>query len=124
MQHRVNTSFKIINLLSVIFLIGYTSLFAQNSANIKIKVKDTNNAAIAGANVVLRNSKPGFERSPVNDVDGSFTFKSLGNETYEVSVLANGFARDTKQIQSTSKAEFVLKPSSVEAETAIYSGSH
>lgn len=108
--------------LSIIcLLVNLTSLFAQIN-EIIISVKDSNLAPIAGASIVLRNAKTGFEQSVTTDSNGSFVFRSTANEKYAISVLANGFARSTQEAQ-TGKVEFTLQPSNVREEVTVYSAS-
>lgn len=107
-----------------LFLLFSFQIFAQNDrGNVEIVVKDSNNAPISGANIVLRNLQTGLERSVVSDQNGSFVFKNLDSDSYELSVLANGFSRKTLPLNTESKIEISLEPSLVNAETTVYSGS-
>lgn len=110
--------------LSVLSAIFCLSASAQNTANeIEVSVKDKNSAAIAGASIVLRNKKTGLERSAVTNADGTFSFKNLENVEYEVSVLANGFARVDRTLNGGGTVDVVLEPSSLREDVTVYSAS-
>lgn len=124
MLNHVSRQFKLLGWLSAIILLSSFYASAQGlGANIEINVRDANKSAIAGAKVVLRNSKTGFERSAVTDEAGRFVFRNLESADYEVTVLAEGFAREARETQNNSKLDFTLNPSSIVAETTVYSGS-
>lgn len=124
MFFRLESLFKTTFLLFTLLVITSFNISAQTSStSIEIVVRDKNNSAVSGANIVLRNPKTGFERSAVSDSDGTFIFKNLDNSTYEITILASGFSRNSREAEVNSKIEFILEPSLVTAETTVYSGS-
>ena len=73
MFFRLESLFKKSFLLFSLLIIITFNISAQTSgANLEIVVKDKNNSAISGANIVLRNPKTGFEKSAVTNADGSY----------------------------------------------------
>ncbi len=115
----VSTIFKFLIVLTIAFP---AIIFAQTQT-LEVAVKDSNSAAIAGASVVLRNTKTGFERSATIGADGTFVFRNLDAAEYEVSILANGFARQTRPARTGERVEFVLTPSNLREEVTVYSAS-
>ncbi len=113
---------KLRGLLFVLILFIYSiSVFAQNK-EISGKITDQNGAIIAGASVVVRNLSTGLERVVTTDTEGSFKFSSLAEGNYEVTIIAEGFKRETQKAQSNS-LEIKLEVAPLRTETTIYSGS-
>ncbi|MCU0239057.1 MAG: TonB-dependent receptor [Pyrinomonadaceae bacterium] len=107
--------------LTFILLAFSFSVFAQTK-EISGQVTDQNSDAVAGASVILRNKTTGLDRIIVTDVDGNFKFSSLSEGQFEVTIVAEGFQRVTKKVESN-QINFKLEVTSVKAETTIYSGS-
>ena len=70
-------------------------LSAASAAELKIKIVDPQSAAIAGAQVSLRNKGSGPLRSATSTGDGIISFANLPDGEYDVEILAAGFARST-----------------------------
>lgn len=97
--------------------------FAQ-SLSVQGSVEDAAKAPIAGATVVLRNRNTGLERIVTTDAEGKFTFSSLGYDAYEIVATANGFARTTQELNSTSSSVVLtLSPATVREEVTVVTGS-
>lgn len=108
-------------LFVLILFVSSISVFAQ-SKEISGKVTDQNNAIIAGANVVVKNISTGLERIVTTNEEGVFILKGLSEGEYEVTVVAEGFKRETQKAQSN-QLEIKLEVAPLQAETTIYSGS-
>ena len=104
-----------------LIVIFSTCIFAQTK-EISGTISDINGAAVAGASVVLRNTRTGLERVVETDEQGNFTFKAEANSEYEVIVNAAGFESFTQTV-GAEKLDVKLSVSSLKAETTVYSGS-
>jgi hypothetical protein len=60
-------------------------------------VMDPSGAAVASANVTIKNVATGVERTSTTNVDGVYTAPNLIPGTYEITVTATGFATETVQ---------------------------
>jgi hypothetical protein len=60
-------------------------------------VMDPSGAAVASANVKIKNVATGVERNSTTNVDGVYTAPNLIPGTYEITVTAMGFATETVQ---------------------------
>ncbi|HEX8559626.1 MAG TPA: TonB-dependent receptor [Pyrinomonadaceae bacterium] len=83
-------------LLAAIFCLSPAGAFAQvaeTAAQIQGQVTDAAGAAVAGANVVIRNDATGEERRFTTNEDGLYVITQLNPGTYTVSVEQTGFKR-------------------------------
>jgi outer membrane receptor for ferrienterochelin and colicins len=115
---------RIFVFLTIFLIVLFSAARAQTSGNdLRIAVKDANGAAVAGASVVLRNTRTGLERGAASDTDGVFVFRNLEpGAAFEISILREGFARaEKKSVKAGEQVEIVLQPSKVQAEVTIYS---
>lgn len=118
-------------LLSLSYLLAVTLLFASGAAaqqpaydELIIAVTDPTLAPVQGASVVLRNKRTGFERSASTDVRGVVVYGALEvDDSYEVSVLRDGFARVLREARAGQRLAIVLEPASLRAEVTIFSAS-
>src|SRR5208282_3502399 len=95
---------------SIFFLLATFSsivlLSTSASAEIKIKVVDPSDAAIAGAEVqLLKLGKPLAVQS--TSAEGLVIFREVASGPYRVIVLAPGFAAETVDLSPTATAEVV-----------------
>ncbi len=74
--------------ISVATLTGFAQ---QATGNIKGIISDQQNAVVAGASVVVKNTSTSAERTISTDSDGSFTVAQLQPGNYEITVTAQGF---------------------------------
>ena len=58
-------------------------------------INDPGGATVAGANVTLRNSETGAERTTTTNEQGEFDFQQVSPGKYSVSVEAKGFKKST-----------------------------
>jgi hemoglobin/transferrin/lactoferrin receptor protein len=68
---------------------------AQTTTRISGTVTDRNNAAIVGAQVILRGT---ISRAVVTDDGGEFAFENLPTGDYELKISANGFSEQSQKI--------------------------
>lgn len=81
--------------LCLLTLCSVALLFSQaqsNSADLKGSVQDPSGAAIAGANLSVKDPQTGLTRNAVSDRNGEYLFTSLPPSHYSLSVEAPGFA--------------------------------
>ena len=101
------------NLLLTIALFLPLAVLAQTSGSITGEVKDQSGAAAPNAAVTATNSKTNVARSTATNTDGIYSFPDLTPGTYEVKVVAPGFATIAKtnielQVQQTARVDFSL----------------
>jgi outer membrane cobalamin receptor len=102
-------------LVDVFFLL---SLLSIASAEIKIKVVDPQDAAVAGAQVqLLKLGKPAALQS--TSAEGLVIFRGAASSSYRVQVLAPGFAVEVVDLSSTSEAITVKLRVAPAAETVV-----
>jgi hemoglobin/transferrin/lactoferrin receptor protein len=90
-------------LLTILFVVSAT---AQNSNRTKVSgtIKDPAGAAILGARVFLLNTRTRFERYVVSDSSGAFAFENIEAGDYQIRVLAEGFAAQTRAVSLNANA--------------------
>jgi hypothetical protein len=84
--------------LFLIFFLAALSLAtaqAQTTTRISGAVTDRNNAAVVGAQVILRGT---ISRAVVTDAGGEFVFENLPTGDYELKISANGFSEQSQKI--------------------------
>src|SRR5437879_7695923 len=99
---------------------GIFFLLAVASAEIKIKVVDPRDAAVAGAQVQLLqvgNSAPAAVLSA--SAEGTVVFREAASSSYRVNVLAPGFAPETMDLSATSAAVTIKLRVATAAETVV-----
>src|ERR1700688_1241142 len=104
---------------SVFFLLAIC-LGSSASAEIKIKVVDPQDAAVAGAQVLLLapgRSAPAFVQTTA--AVGLAFFSDAAPHSYRVQVLAPGFAAQTVDIPSSAEATTIKLPLTAAAETVF-----
>jgi len=81
--------------LCCLMLLSVASLYSQaqsNAADLKGSVQDPSGAAIAGANLSVKDPETGLTRTAVSDRNGEFLFTSLPPSRYSLRVESPGFA--------------------------------
>src|SRR6267154_2074005 len=70
---------------------------AQDTGYISGTVTDKSGAAIAGADVTLKNVSGSLTRNTATNGDGAYVISGLPGDTYDLSVVASGFQKFTAQ---------------------------
>ena len=112
-------------LLWATFILAFcvVNSFGQTT-NLEGQILDQDGAAIAGANVVLKQTASSFERIASSGETGEFRFEKLPAGTFEIIVIARGFAKETKFISETGNAvRIVLQPERVAEVVAVTASS-
>src|SRR5258705_7213839 len=71
---------------------------AQSTAAVQGTVLDTQNAAVPGATVVVRNMGTGVERTLVTDAKGSYVAAALPPGMYQLEISLAGFQPQTREV--------------------------
>lgn len=87
-------------------------------------VTDSSGAAVAGANVTVRNEDTGLERTTVTSDDGTYSVPELPVGKYDVTITKSGFqSAVTKGVQvaiaSQLRVDAVLKPGEVSQQVVV-----
>jgi len=86
-------------ILVVIVSFLVVPLQAQDpAAALSGKITSPSHAAVAGAKVVLKNSKTGESKKAHTDSSGAYSFENLAPGDYELSVSALGYASQTASV--------------------------
>src|ERR1700675_1647633 len=104
---------------SVFFLLAIC-LGSSASAEIKIRVVDPQDAAVAGAQVLLLapgRSAPAFVQT--TSAEGLAFFRDAAPHSYRIQVLAPGFAAETVDIPSNAEATTIKLRLATAAETVV-----
>lgn len=90
---------SLLKLLSAIAMVAALGVFAlaQTTAPISGSVLDPNGAAIAGAEVTVKNNATGTELKAKTSGSGAYTIPSLGTGVYTVTIEAPGFKKAVVQ---------------------------
>lgn len=90
---------SLLKLLSAIAMVAALGVFAlaQTTAPISGSVLDPNGAAIAGAEVTVKNNATGTELKAKTSASGAYTVPSLGTGVYTVTIEAPGFKKAVVQ---------------------------
>jgi hypothetical protein len=114
MRHRIVRQLSFL----IVLILGSGVAFAQFSSAIEGSVKDSADAIIPSAKVVLTNMDTGVSSATETNSDGYFHFPALGPGKYKVAVTMPGFATVTEDnivltAMSVRDASIKLQPSSV-----------
>jgi hypothetical protein len=91
-----NVTMKSYRTLSRIVLLVLTfcaAAWAQDTASVTGTVTDPSGAAIANAQVTVKNAEHGINRSGTSNSSGDFLFASLPIGSYDLTVIAQGFKK-------------------------------
>lgn len=99
--------------LAVIFLLGTSLIFAQNTTGrISGTITDPNGAIVQGASVKAVNSGTNFTRETTSGDDGSFAFQLLPPGRYKITATASNFKATEVEaivnITQTTKVDITL----------------
>jgi Fe(3+) dicitrate transport protein len=100
-----------------------TVIFSQDNLKVSGKVVDSNNAALAGATVVLSRKDVRFEREMVTDTSGEFVFTNLAAGNYQLTVAAKSFGsiNQNVELKTDSQIDLTLQPERVAEQVSITS---
>ena len=99
---------------------GIFFLLAVASADIKIKVVDPQDAAVAGAQVqLLKVGKSAPAAVLSTSAEGTVVFREAASSSYRVNVLAPGFAPEATDLSATSAAVTIKLRVATAAETVV-----
>jgi hypothetical protein len=91
----------------------------EGSASITGSVTDTQSAVIVGASITLENAGSDYKRTTLSDEQGSFTFTSVEEGIFSITIQAKGFAPLVKTGLSLHAGEkFHLTPSTMQVASA------
>jgi carboxypeptidase family protein/TonB-dependent receptor-like protein len=117
-----DTVVRLFALIAAIILLA-TPLYAQSTATIQGTVLDTQNAAVPGATVVVRNTATGVERMLVTDATGNFVAASLPPGPYQVEISLQGFQTQmrnvTLQVSQTRALDIQLGVAAVAEQVSV-----
>ncbi len=109
--------------LSQTFILILTLTMAAWASEVKVRVLDPQSAAVNGAQVSL--SKPGARGQPVQventSPEGIATFQNVEQGSFQVRVLAPGFASQTLDVQSPGEVITIKLRLAPAAETVVVS---
>jgi hypothetical protein len=83
--------------VALVFLCVAGVVAAQDTGYISGTVTDKSGAAIAGADVVVKNTAGSLTRNTTTNSDGAYVVPGLPGDTYDLSVTAKGFQKFTAQ---------------------------
>jgi len=84
-------------LLTVLILCSTCLAMAQDTGYISGTVTDKSGAAVAGAEVTLKNTGGSLTRTTTTNTDGAYVVPGLPGATYDLTVTAQGFQKFTAQ---------------------------
>ena len=96
-----------------------TRTFAQeNTAELRGRVVDTQDAGIPGVTIVIRNQATGVYRQSVSTADGSYFITAITPGVYTLEAELSGFAKYSRQgirldLGRTTTLEVELRPGAV-----------
>jgi len=101
-------------LVTLLLVLTGKPLHAQSTGTIQGTVLDTQQAAVAGAKVTVKNLATGLERSMDTDSSGSFSFPALPSGNYKVEIRKDGFqtlviASFTLDVATTAAKNYTLQ---------------
>src|SRR5579884_2993038 len=94
LHHHLKLRFRLA-LLSV--AVAGCLLGQYTASSIGVTVTDPSGAAVAGANITVRNVDTGLERGSISGDNGAFTFTALPVGRYEVTIGKQGFNKFVQQ---------------------------
>ena len=114
-------------LLALLMLTNITALGQSVRGTLAGLIKDSNNAAIAGAKVLVKNTATGEEFRASTDSQGGFTITSLLPGKYSATVEATGFKRTeiaeiVVEVSQQAKVEVALEVGNVTEQVTVIGG--
>jgi hypothetical protein len=100
MQPRLIRYSTTLILLMLLSAFGYPSLLAQtNTTSLSGTVTDVTGAVVVGATVTISNTASGSKATRQTSEKGDFSFEQIQPGTYEVHVVAQGFAEQVESAE-------------------------
>ncbi|MGA8499938.1 MAG: TonB-dependent receptor [Candidatus Sulfotelmatobacter sp.] len=101
-------------------LLLFALLAAASAADLKVKVIDPQSAAVASAQVSLRSTGSDTAlKIATSSAEGSVDFNELPSGTYQIQVLAPGFAAQTQDVPANSDAITIQLHLATASETVV-----
>ncbi|MFY9680790.1 MAG: carboxypeptidase regulatory-like domain-containing protein, partial [Candidatus Sulfotelmatobacter sp.] len=101
-------------------LLLFVLLAAASAADLKVKVIDPQSAAVAGAQVSLFSKSTDTPlKTATSSAEGIATFNELPNGSYQIQVLAPGFAAQTKDVTANSDVITIQLHVATASETVV-----
>jgi hypothetical protein len=92
-RRRCATRVRTLVVTLILFLVSLAPIAAQEAGGTIVgTVTDPSGAAVASANVSIKNGATGVERNSATNADGVYTAPNLIPGTYEITITAPGFA--------------------------------
>ena len=89
---RLCSKLSVIPLITALFFIlSPVAAFAQSTATLQGAVTDTSGAVVPNAQIIVRSTAIGVERTAQSDTDGNYQMAALPPGTYRAEVRAQGF---------------------------------
>src|SRR5262245_51018376 len=111
--------------LAILGLIFATILYGQAvTGSLLGTVTDTSGATVPDAKVTITEMKTGINRNTETNASGNFSFPTLEQGTYRVSVAHTGFRTAIKEgvdllVNTTVRADLVLQPGAVNEQITV-----
>ncbi len=102
---------------SLLFAFASLSCFAQ-LATIQGEARDSSNAVLPGARVVVKNAKTGVSATSTTNQTGFYSVSGLIPGLYSVSIQAQGFESSVREnlpldVNEAARVDFTLKPGAI-----------
>ena len=114
-------------LVALVWVTYPIAVSAQQGATATLRgiVRDPNGAAVAGANVVAKQTELGTSRDAVTNSDGLYVLSNLQPGTYVLTIQASGFALRTftevvLQVGQSATLDATLEVGAISARTELY----
>ena len=112
-KKKVIIRWVLLSLLAVHFMVAIVN--GQETIKFSGHIVDENNAVVAGARVIVKRHDVQFQQVAVTDERGDFRFENLSAGNYQITILAQGFANETQnvQIEKAKSLEIILHPAKI-----------
>jgi hypothetical protein len=87
----VKSARRVLALLMLVLSVGSLTAFAQFSSGIEGTARDQSGASIAGAKVIVTDTRLGVVKTATTNQDGYFRIDSIAASTYTVQIQMSGF---------------------------------
>ncbi|HUV13210.1 MAG TPA: carboxypeptidase regulatory-like domain-containing protein, partial [Acidobacteriota bacterium] len=101
MQHAAGRRFSFALLVSLLFILLTGAIWAQSTSSITGVIRDSSNAVIPGAEVVVSSLATGSSRQAVSSETGTYRVTNLPPGAYTVSASMAGFKTTVAEVEVT-----------------------